>query len=207
MFSEQDLGLYQATSAVANEFSTILHTSSPQPKRSSNLCAKPLCLEQQFRPICMDLEELGLSRRQAVDLNNIFADQISKVVAGLEANYVKAIALLEGDHHILSKSHDALHLAATNQFGRALESARQAVMDQAQQYLARTQHDSQDGSNREYERPTSSWSDKSRGLLEAAWQRNQKVNTAEKKKLSEATGLSVRQISIWVSESHDRASC
>ena len=46
------------------------------------------------------------------------------------------------------------------------------------------------------------WDPQAKALLEKAWERNQKLNAAEKRKLAEGCGLTTRQVSIWVSSTY-----
>lgn len=164
-----------------------------------------LALQAHIPNIRHDLEKAGLRLEEVEDCAAIFEKNLIQMSTEMQLTFAKAWKEISGGPEGRKQSQDALIELHISSFQTEIAWSTRRVLD-----LAATQRFS-NGDICKAEEMTAEWTDETRALMERVYQQHPKLEAHEKKLLAEASGLSLRQISIWVSfilhfNGHARAS-
>ncbi|CAD6580654.1 MAG: hypothetical protein CYPHOPRED_001328 [Cyphobasidiales sp. Tagirdzhanova-0007] len=142
----------------------------------------------------------GLKSSAAEECSARYVSQLQDVASKLQRHFREAFDLLQGEEdssmhkmglqalrRIYADSFDALARNLTGDIVGVVRRRRAVFMAEAS------------GEN-----DGKAWDPQAKALLEKAWERNQKLNAAEKRKLAEGCGLTTRQVSIWFANQRQR---
>lgn len=156
-----------------------------------------LALHTMLPDIQPDLWSLGLTSLQVRDCTAIFQNTLLAASTELQATFARNWLQIRGDEEMRFKSQAALRTIYIDGFGEEIARSHSRILELAAAAAAAGRAacvDSMKGDEANVE-----WTDETRALMERVYQQHPKLEAHEKKLLAEASGLSLRQISIWVS--------
>ena len=195
MLDAQDIKSWSRTikesAEIVEALRSLAGTSQPI---NSPTPAPHLGLEQNIHPIDDILIQRGLTSSTAEECSARYVSQLQDVASKLQRYFSVAFASLHIGESFPSQNMEQqalkrLYIDSFDAFARQLrEDSMEFVRQIRADFMAEV---SGNGGK--------AWDPQARLLLEKAWERNQKLNAAEKKKLAAGCGLTIRQVSIWVS--------
>lgn len=160
---------------------------------SSRQQAAPMLKLHEFIPcIKAELELYIVDEVEVRQYASMFADILHKLSTDIQGTFEEAWRNLPGEGQGLRLSQNALTQLHTRGFLEAIAGHKKTLFEKLQTIVKPDRGDSTGGRVGE-------WTDNTRALMEEVYQQHPKLEAHEKKLLAEVSGLSLRQISIWVS--------
>jgi len=199
MFSQDDIALWHQISRDSAEVCRQFASSYAREEFPHHEAILPLRLPEMQHSILQKLISIGITKDTAAAIDQAYRRHLEEVASKFSSEYSRDQETLVGlgDAESIDRTRFSLWELYTRQFTNLCTQSEQKIIEHASQYVL--SQASVSPSNLPANLESRTWDDRTRETLEEAWQRNTKLNMAEKKRLAATTGLSIRQISIWVS--------
>jgi hypothetical protein len=177
---------------VAMHLESYLHSTASQQDSSTTEAGDPPSLELSLHIVDVrpDLEALGVDPAKREELAAVLEENLDKMASGLQGLFENAWRSVSGDADIQCATRRALHKLHADRFVQEAHERAQRLLQLVQ--LQQTSDFNTTGGE------GAEWTDATRALMERVYQQHPKLEAHEKKLLAEVSGLSLRQISIWV---------
>lgn len=153
-----------------------------------------LDLQQYVPNVMLRLEACDFSTHLNPGIRPILEATLVERCRRLQQSFEEAWYRLQGDSPARHMAEQALQTLHVKRFQEDAAQDLQLLTEILQRYAGETSRNDQiDKSS------GSEWTDETRALMERVYQQHPKLEAHEKKLLAEVSGLSLRQISIWVS--------
>jgi len=184
---------WEALRRAAAEWETLLGQLPPKitgNKDASSRQPPTLGLWTLIKDIRPQLRLMKLDEEKIEQCALIYEDSLQQASTEMQQAFELAWASLEGDSGSLNEGQAALARLHKERF-LAETAFRQRIAIE----MIESRHLAVTGSE------NAEWTEETRALMERVYQQHPKLEAHEKKLLAEVSGLSLRQISIWVSAS------
>lgn len=151
-----------------------------------------LLLHNLIPEIRSDLHRFDLKPEQVEGCGQIFEQSLLSTSCDMQAVFQDAWSQIPDSEEVRSESQSALVKLHEQRFKAEIVWRRGRLLE-----LAAAAKSSP--SAMKCEDMAAEWTEETRALMERVYQQHPKLEAHEKKLLAEASGLSLRQISIWVS--------
>lgn len=197
----QDSTSWQAIVEISGQWDKILGDVHRLEERSSQASSHDLTpppnlnLMQYVPDIQSELEVCDNQMRERVEtFARIFRENLERTSQEIQQAFEASWCQVRGEDISKNQTQEALIKLFQKQFaGEVQERKTIAIRALTRPHLAyQVQEEMENASGAE-------WTDETRALMERVYQQHPKLEAHEKKVLSEVSGLSLRQISIWVS--------
>lgn len=196
MEETNDIACWKALRDTSAQWSTLIKTAdTPHAalQARSHTLPPQLRLQKHIANVRCDLQELGLDTEIAERCASAFEQSLRSASDEFQRGFEEAWIAVGTDPVVADTAQSALVKLHEDGF-KSEVACRKAIMissikDQHLERLTSASDSTLSGN----------WTEATRALMERVYQEHPKLEAHEKRLLAEASGLSLRQISIWVS--------